>query len=96
MCCVDDLPKAPYNLKYNGWKPTGSDTAYLFELVVTKVDAQFPDFDGPEPGNCTRMSLYDLGISICEWSGLGSRGGAGPMGDGNLSCTARVASTSRP
>lgn len=66
VCCIDDLPQAPYNLKYNGWKATGSDTAYLFQLIVRKVDPLYPDFDGPEVGHCSQMSLYDLGISIYD------------------------------
>ena len=64
ICCIDDIDKAPFNLKYNGWRATGSDTAYMFQLV--KKNLSLVDFDGPEPGDCGGMNLRDLGVSICE------------------------------
>ncbi|KAG2490586.1 hypothetical protein HYH03_010980 [Edaphochlamys debaryana] len=66
FCCVDDLPKSPYNLKYQGFRQTGSDTAYLFQLVVRKLNTSYPDFDGPEGGDCGQMNLRDLGVAIYD------------------------------
>ncbi|GFR43382.1 hypothetical protein Agub_g4456 [Astrephomene gubernaculifera] len=62
-CCIDDLPKSPFNLKYMGWKLSGSDTAYQFQLTVHDV-ANSTDFDGPEAGDCSQMNLRDMGVAI--------------------------------
>jgi hypothetical protein len=65
LCCIDDLPKSPYNLRYQGSRLSGSDTAYLFQLVVRPSNV-LPGLDGLEPGDCGRMSLRDMGIAMCE------------------------------
>ncbi|KAG2439400.1 hypothetical protein HXX76_004757 [Chlamydomonas incerta] len=66
FCCIDDLPKSPYNLKFMGSRTTGSDTAYSFQLVVRKLNYSYPDFDGPEKGNCAQMNLRDMGVAIYD------------------------------
>ncbi|KXZ52064.1 hypothetical protein GPECTOR_10g1087 [Gonium pectorale] len=51
---------------YNyGFKRTGSDTAYLFQLVAKKIITS-PDLDGDEPGDCSEMTLRDFGVAIYD------------------------------
>ncbi|EFJ53177.1 hypothetical protein VOLCADRAFT_102797 [Volvox carteri f. nagariensis] len=64
LCCVDDVPQSPYVLTYLGSRPTGSDTAYLFQIMVRNVAIIDYDVDGPQYGDCAQMNLRDLGIAI--------------------------------
>lgn len=66
MCCVDDAPQSPYVLSYQGSKLSGSDTAYLFQIMVRPVDIFADDIDGPQFGDCSQMNLRDIGVSICK------------------------------
>ncbi|PNH06258.1 hypothetical protein TSOC_007379, partial [Tetrabaena socialis] len=59
-------PLLPSPESCDGFKQTGSDTAYLFQLVVRKIDFAYPDFDGPEDGDCSGMNLRDLGVAIYD------------------------------
>jgi hypothetical protein len=63
-----------HRLRYVGSEQTGSDTAFQYQLAVVTVNPFSADMDyNFENGTCSKMTVRDLGVSVCEWSNLYQR-----------------------
>jgi hypothetical protein len=57
-----------HRLRYVGSEQTGSDTAFQYQLAVVTVNPDSADMDyNFENGTCSKMTIRDLGVSVCEW-----------------------------
>lgn len=64
-CCIDDLQRTPYRLRYLYHEPTVNSTTWAFDVALVPAYNDV-DFDGTELGRCDRMSLEYTQIQICE------------------------------
>lgn len=64
-CCVDDMQRTPYRLRYLHHDLKNEETTYTFDIKITNPDQT--EYDGAETANCDKMSLDYVQIQICEF-----------------------------